>query len=183
WDQSQNVSEKTGGKFSWARDNLFDQRLRVTLGLDWNRDKTYQELVVAKLKWVPQTQYESWSPFVQAEWWISDKVMLTGGVRHERGTLEVADFTTIPANAGGSRFVRGGSPKTRETLPNYGIVFEATDALKFYASYSEGYTVADIGRVLRGITTPNQSVDTLLDLSPVVSDNREIGVDFDNGLW
>lgn len=183
WDQSQNVSEKTGGKFSWSRDNLFDQRLRVTGGLDWNRDKTYQELVVSGLKWVPQTQYESWSPFVQAEWWVADKVMLTAGVRHERGTLKVGDFTTIPANAGGSRFVEGGSPKTRETLPNYGIVFEATDALKFYASYSEGYTVADIGRVLRGITTPNQRVDQLVDLSPVVSDNREIGVDFDNGRW
>ncbi|WND81772.1 TonB-dependent receptor [Lysobacter capsici] len=183
WDQSQNVSEKTGGKFSWSRDNLFDQRLRVTGGLDWNRDKTYQELVVSGLKWVPQTQYESWSPFVQAEWWVADKLMLTAGVRHERGTLKVGDFTTIPANAGGSRFVEGGSPKTRETLPNYGIVFEATDALKFYASYSEGYTVADIGRVLRGITTPNQRVDQLVDLSPVVSDNREIGVDFDNGRW
>lgn len=183
WDQSQNVSEKTGGKFSWSRDNLFDQRLRVTGGLDWNRDKTYQELVVSGLKWVPQTQYESWSPFVQAEWWVADKLMLTAGVRHERGTLKVGDFTTIPANAGGSRFVEGGSPKTRETLPNYGIVFEATDVLKFYASYSEGYTVADIGRVLRGITTPNQRVDQLVDLSPVVSDNREIGVDFDNGRW
>lgn len=183
WDQSQNVSEKIGGKFGWSRDNLFGQRLRATFGLDWNRDKTYQELVVAKLKWVPQTTYESWSPFVQAEWWVADKLMLTAGVRHERGTLEVGDFTTIPSNAGGSRFVRGGSPKTRETLPNYGIVFEASDALKFYASYSEGYTVADIGRVLRGITTPNQSVDQLVDLSPVVSDNREIGVDFDNGRW
>ncbi|UZW59695.1 TonB-dependent receptor [Lysobacter enzymogenes] len=183
WDQSQNVSEKIGGKFGWSRDNLFGQRLRATFGLDWNRDKTYQELVVAKLKWVPQTTYESWSPFAQAEWWVTDKVMLTAGVRHERGKLEVGDFTTIPSNAGGSRFVRGGSPKTRETLPNYGVVFEATDALKFYASYSEGYTVADIGRVLRGITTPNQSVDKLVDLSPVVSDNREIGVDFDNGRW
>ncbi|ROU04756.1 TonB-dependent receptor [Lysobacter enzymogenes] len=183
WDQSQNVSEKIGGKFGWSRDNLFGQRLRATFGLDWNRDKTYQELVVAKLKWVPQTTYESWSPFAQAEWWVADKVMLTAGVRHERGKLEVGDFTTIPSNAGGSRFVRGGSPKTRETLPNYGIVFEATDALKFYASYSEGYTVADIGRVLRGITAPNQSVDKLVDLSPVVSDNREIGVDFDNGRW
>ncbi|MFK3651320.1 TonB-dependent receptor [Lysobacter enzymogenes] len=183
WDQSQNVSEKVGGKFSWSRDNLFGQRLRAIVGLDWNRDKTYQELVVSQLKWVPQTQYESWSPFLQAEWWVADKVMLTAGVRHERGELKVADFSTIPANAGGSRFVRGGKPKTRETLPNYGIVFEATDALKFYASYSEGYTVADIGRVLRGITTPNQSVDKLVDLSPVVSDNREIGVDFDNGRW
>ncbi|KRA76834.1 hypothetical protein ASD78_04190 [Lysobacter sp. Root667] len=183
WDQSQNVSEKLGGKFSWSRDNLFDQRLRVTLGLDWARDKTYQELVVARLNWVPETQYESWSPFVQAEWWLTDKIMLTGGLRYERGKLKVDDFNTIPANAGGSRFVEGGSPKTSETLPNFGVVFEATDALKFYASYSEGYTVADIGRVLRGITAPNQRVDRLVDLSPVVSDNREIGLDFDNGRW
>lgn len=183
WDQSQNVSEKLGGKFSWSRDNLFDQRLRVTLGLDWGRDKTYQELVVAGLNWVPETQYESWSPFVQAEWWINDKVMLTGGLRHERGKLKVDDFTTIPANAGGSRFVEGGTPKTSQTLPNFGVVFEATESLKFYASYSEGYTVADIGRVLRGITAPNQRVDHLVDLSPVVSDNREIGLDFDNGRW
>ena len=183
WDQSQNVSEKLGGKFSWSRDNLFDQRLRVTLGLDWARDKTYQELVVARMNWVPETQYESWSPFVQAEWWISDRIMLTGGLRHERGKLKVDDFTTIPANAGGSRFVEGGTPKTSQTLPNFGVVFEATQSLKFYASYAEGYTVADIGRVLRGITAPNQRVDTLVDLSPVVSDNREIGLDFDNGRW
>ena len=183
WDQSQNVSEKLGGKFSWSRDNLFDQRLRVTLGLDWGRDTTYQELVVSGLKWVPETQYESWSPFVQAEWWVADKVMLTGGVRHERGRLEVDDFNTIPANAGGSRFVEGGSPKTSKTLPNFGAVWEASDALKFYASYSEGYTVADIGRVLRGITAPNQRVDNLVDLSPVVSNNREVGLDFDDGRW
>ena len=183
WDQSQNVSEKLGGKFSWSRDNLFDQRLRVTLGLDWGRDTTYQELVVSGLKWVPETQYESWSPFVQAEWWVADKVMLTGGVRHERGQLEVDDFNTIPANAGGSRFVEGGSPKTSKTLPNFGAVWEASDALKFYASYSEGYTVADIGRVLRGITAPNQRVDNLVDLSPVVSDNREVDLDFDDGRW
>lgn len=183
WDQSQNVSEKLGGKFSWSRDNLFDQRLRVTLGLDWARDKTYQELVVARMNWVPETQYESWSPFVQAEWWISDRIMLTGGLRHERGKLKVDDFTTIPANAGGSRFVEGGTPKTSQTLPNFGVVFEATQSLKFYASYAEGYTVADIGRVLRGITAPNQRVDSLVDLSPVVSDNREIGLDFDNGRW
>lgn len=183
WDQSQNVSEKLGGKFSWSRDNLFDQRLRVTLGLDWGRDTTYQELVVARMNWVPETRYESWSPFVQAEWWLTDRIMLTGGLRYERGKLEVDDFTTIPANAGGSRFVEGGSPKTSETLPNFGVVFEATETLKFYASYSEGYTVADIGRVLRGITAPNQRVDNLVDLSPVVSDNREIGLDFDNGRW
>lgn len=183
FDQSQNVSEKLGGKFSWSRGNLFDQNLRVTLGLDWARDKTYQELVVSQLEWVPETVYESWSPFVQAEWWMTEKVMLTGGLRYERGKLTVDDFTTIPANAGGSQFVEGGSPTTSETLPNLGLVWNVTDALKLYASYAEGYTVADIGRVLRAIAQPGQRVDSLVDLSPVIADNQEIGLDYDNGRW
>ena len=182
FDQSQNTSEKVGGKFTWSRGNLFDQNLRVTLGLDIASDKTRQELVVSSLDWVPETTYESWSPFVQAEWWVIDNVMLTGGVRHERGKLKVDDFTTIPPNNGG-QFVEGGEPTTSETLPNFGVVWELTDALKLYASYSEGYTVADIGRVLRAINTPGQRVDSLVDLSPVISDNQEIGLDYDDGRW
>jgi len=183
WDQSQNNSEKVGGKFSWSRGDLFGLRLRATFGLDLARDTTSQELVRAGLNWVPETTYESWSPFVQAEWWVTDSVMIAGGLRHERGKLEVDDYFTIPANAGGSRFVQGGSPSTSETLPNVGVVWEATQALKFYASYSEGYNVADIGRVLRAITQANQRVDNLVDLKPVIADNREIGLDYDDGRW
>ncbi|WP_454829240.1 TonB-dependent receptor [Pseudoxanthomonas wuyuanensis] len=183
YDQSQNTSEKLGGKFSWSRGDLFGLRLRATLGLDLAHDTTSQELVRAGLNWVPETTYESWSPFVQAEWWLTDTVMLTGGLRYEHGKLEVDDYTTIPANDGGSQFVQGGSPSTSETLSNIGLVWEATDALKLYASYSEGYTVADIGRVLRAVSRPDQSVDSLVDLSPVIADNQEIGLDYDNGRW
>ncbi len=190
FDQSQNLSEKLGGKFSWSRGNLFDQNLRVTLGLDIARDKTQQELVRARMAWVPETIYESWSPFVQAEWWMTESLMLTAGLRHERGKLKVDDYLTVPdqrtspPGVHGTRyFVEGGEPETRETMPNAGIVWEATDALKLYASYSEGYTVADIGRVLRGITAPGQRVDSLVDLQPVIADNQEIGLDYDDGRW
>ncbi|HEY5782529.1 MAG TPA: TonB-dependent receptor, partial [Lysobacter sp.] len=190
FDQSQNASEKLGGKFSWSRGDLFGLRLRATLGLDLARDTTHQELVRANIDWVPETTYESWSPFVQMEWWVADSVMLSGGLRYERGKLEVDDYLTIPdqrtspAGVKGTRYlVEGGSPSTSEVLPNLGVVWEATDALKFYASYSEGYTVADIGRVLRAITAPGQSVDNLVDLQPVIANNQEIGLDFDNGRW
>jgi iron complex outermembrane receptor protein len=190
FDQSQNLSEKLGGKFSWSRGNLFDQNLRVTLGLDIARDKTQQELVRARMAWVPETIYESWSPFVQAEWWMTESLMLTAGLRHERGKLKVDDYLTVPdqrTNPPGVRgtryFVEGGEPETRETMPNAGIVWEVTDTLKLYASYSEGYTVADIGRVLRGITAPDQRVANLVDLQPVIADNQEIGLDYDNGRW
>ncbi|MBB6364997.1 iron complex outermembrane receptor protein [Xanthomonas sacchari] len=182
FDQSQNTSRKLGAKTSWSRGDLFGLPLRVTLGLDLARDRTYQELVRSGLKWVPATTYSSLSPFLQTEYRIASHWLLSAGVRYERGTLEVRDFTTIPSNNGG-QFVRGGKPTTTETLPNVGLVWEATDALKLYASYSEGYTVADIGRVLRSIDVPNQRVDTLVDLRPVISDNREIGVDYEDGRW
>ena len=49
-DQSQNLSEKTGGKFSWSRGDLFGLRLRATLGLDLARDTTSQELIRAGIE-------------------------------------------------------------------------------------------------------------------------------------
>ncbi|MDQ1094510.1 iron complex outermembrane receptor protein [Xanthomonas sacchari] len=181
-DQSQNTSRKVGAKTSWSRGDLFGLPLRATLGLDLASDRTYQELVRSGLKWVPATTYRSLSPFVQAEYRLAPQWTLSAGLRYERGTLEVNDFTTIPSNNGG-QFVRGGKPTTTETLPNVGLVWDATEALKLYASYSEGYTVADIGRVLRSINVPNQRVDTLVDLRPVISDNREIGADYEDGRW
>ena len=181
WDQSQNASEKLGSKLTWSRGDFLDSRLRLTLGLDWAHDTTYQELIVSDLNWVPETRYESWSPFVQTEWRLGERLMLTGGLRDEHGELQVDDFTTLPAY--GSQQVEGGNPTTSEVLPNMGAVWEATDTLKVYASYSEGYTVADVGRVLRGISTPGQRVDALVDLSPVIADNREVGVDYDDGRW
>ena len=190
YDQSQNASEKLGGKFSWSRGDLFGMDLRATFGLDLARDSTYQELVYAQIDWVPETTYESVSPFVQAEWRFADAWLLTGGLRHERGELQVDDYLTIPdqrtvpAGVKGTRYlVTGGTTKTTETLPNLGLVWEATDALKLYASYAEGYTVADIGRVLRGITAAGQRVDNLVDLQPVIADNQEVGLDYDDGRW
>lgn len=181
FDQSRNVSEKFGGKFGWSRRDLFGAPLHLTLGLDLLRDRTYQELAQTGRLWVPETEYRSVSPFAQAELWLGGKLMLTGGLRAERGKLRVDDYTTLAFY--GARQVQGGEPELHETLPNLGAVWYATDTLNLYASYSEGYTVADVGRVLRAVNTPGQRVESLVDLSPVVADNRELGLDYDNGHW
>ncbi len=179
-DQSQNVSKKLGGKLTWSRGDIAGLPLRLTLGLDAARDETYQELVVSGLNWVPKTVYTSLSPLLQAEYRIGP-VQLNAGLRYEHGKLKVDDYTTLPFY--GARFVEGGEPTTNETLLNFGAVWEVTDALKLYASYSEGYTVADIGRVLRAINRPGQRVDQLVDLQPVIADNREIGLDYEDDRW
>src|SRR5690606_2519378 len=180
FDQTNIGAEKHGAKFTWSRSDIAGLPLRLTAGLDVTRDTTEQRYLAADITCVPPTTYESLSPLLQAEYRIGD-FLLTGGLRHERARLVVDDFTTIPRN--GSQHVEGGAPEYTETLPNFGVVWEASDALKLYASYAEGYTVADAGRVLRGISVPGQDVDELVDLTPVVADNREIGLDWDDGRW
>lgn len=180
-DQSQNASKKTGGKFSWSRGDIGSVPLRLTLGLDVIRDRTVQRLVISDLDWVPNTTYESLSPLVQAEYWVGDDVMLAAGVRHESGKLKVGDYYTLPQY--GRQFVLGGEPTMKETLKNIGAVWHITDTLNAYASYAEGYNVADVGRILRAINRPGQRVEDLVDLTPVVSDNREIGFEYDDQRW
>jgi len=181
FDQSQNASEKTGAKLGWTRRDLFGLPLHATFGLDVLRDETHQALAQTGRLWVPNTVYRSVSPFVQAEWWLGSKVMLTGGLRHERATLDVDDYTTLPFY--NSTFVEGGEVDMRETLPNFGAVWHIIDTLNVYTSYAEGYTVADVGRVLRAQNQPGNRVEDLVDLSPVIADNQEIGLDYDNGRW
>lgn len=181
FDQSRNDSQKLGAKFGWSRREVFGAPVDLTLGLDVLRDRTAQVLANTGREWVPQTEFRSISPFVQADWRIGDALRVTGGLRYERAELQVDDYRTLAAY--GSHLVAGGRPRTRETLGNVGLVWRASSALDLYASYAEGYTVADIGRVLRGVKTPGQRVEDLTDLSPVIADNQEVGADYDDGRW
>lgn len=60
-------------------------------------------------------------------------------------------------------------------------MFEPTPGLRTYVSYAEGYTVPDVGRILRAITDTGVDVDTYLDISPIVSNNQEVGVEWKRG--
>ncbi|WP_375737788.1 TonB-dependent receptor [Pseudomonas boanensis] len=174
FDQSQNESDKYGGKLSLSRDDLLDGYLKLTGGLDFLQDTTSQMLIATDREWVPETVFKNLAPFLQAEVRATDRLTLHGGVRHEFAKLEVDSFQTI-ASAGGVT-VEGGNPDFEETLYNAGLVFQANDWAQVFANYSEGFGMPDVGRVLRGISQPGQSVDDFLDLQPIVTDNREIGL-------
>jgi iron complex outermembrane receptor protein len=75
--------------------------------------------------------------------------------------------------------VNGGNPDFSDTMSNAGIVVRPTDALSLYAMYSQGFAMPDVGRVLRAVAVPNTDVDTLLTLEPIVTDNIEVGIEYD----
>ncbi|MFM7348680.1 MAG: TonB-dependent receptor domain-containing protein [Erythrobacter sp.] len=150
------------------------------LGTDLLNDHTVQVLAQTGRAWVPPTDYRSIAPFAQGNLALWDgKVRLAGGVRWENVRIDIPDYTTLWFY--GPQRVGGGTPSFDRVLPNGGIVIEPTPSIRAYASYSQGYTVPDVGRITRAINRPGIDLDTYLDIAPVLADNREIGVEVKRG--
>lgn len=181
-DQSENRSRKLGAKFSYERAVPGFENLTATVGLDLLKDRTEQALVRTGRVWVPPTDYRSVAPFVQANLALFDKKLrIAGGLRNENVQIKVDDFTTLASY--GSRFVSGGSPEFHDTLFNGGVIVEPVPGIRGYVSYAQGYTVPDVGRITRSINVNNVDIDDYLDISPVVSNNREIGLELKRGWF
>jgi iron complex outermembrane receptor protein len=180
-DQTRNESDKLGAKFTLSRDGLLDDHLKVTTGLDLLQDETRQMLIETGRTYVPETQFRNAAVFAQADFSLTETLTLQAGARHEQAKLNVDTYQAVdrsgPVMSDGV-IVDGGSPEFDETLLNAGLVYQATSWAQLYTNYSEGFGMPDVGRVLRGIDQPGQDVDTLLQLRPIVTDNREVGSRF-----
>lgn len=181
-DQSENRSRKLGAKFSYERAVPNIENLTAIVGLDLLKDRTEQALVRTDRVWVPPTDYRSVAPFVQANLALFDKKLrIAGGLRNENVQIKVDDFTTLAFY--GSRAVAGGSPEFHDTLVNGGVIFEPTPGIRGYVSYAQGYTVPDVGRITRAININGVDIDDYLDISPVISNNREVGLEVKRGWF
>lgn len=176
FDQSQNNSEKRGIKITLVKDGLGGAPVNLVYGLDIFQDETWQELVQTGRKWVPETRYENFAPYVQAEFTGIDRLVVSAGLRREFSELVVDDFTTLASY--GSQSVEGGRPEFRETLANIGATYQISAAWRLFGNYAEGYSMPDVGRVLRGIDQPGLNVESFLDLKPILTENRELGIEF-----
>lgn len=191
FDQSANKSRKIGGKVSYERSVPGFDDLVVTLGFDALIDKTEQSLIQTGRAWVPETEFRSYAPFAQANLKLADGLLrLSGGLRHEDVRLKVGDYETLAVYGADDPndistfkpvFVAGGNPSFSKTLINGGVIVEPIDGMRAYGSYAQGYTIADVGRILRGITDEGVDIDNYLALEPVISNNRELGVELDRG--
>ncbi|MFA7602027.1 MAG: TonB-dependent receptor [Novosphingobium sp.] len=188
FDQSQNRSRKLGAKFSYER-TLFDA-LSMTIGFDALVDKTEQRLIATDRVWVPPSDFRSLAPFAQANLkLLGGKVRLAGGARWENVQIKIDDYHTLgattavgndPATYGGVA-VSGGKPTFDDVLLNGGVIVEPWDGIRAYASYAEGFTVPDIGRITRAVSRTGVDIDYFLDIAPVISNNREVGVEVKRG--
>ncbi|WP_099046461.1 MULTISPECIES: TonB-dependent receptor [Pseudomonadota] len=184
FDQSQNRSRKLGGKISYERAIPGFEDLTAIVGFDALFDKTEQRLIATDRIWVPPTDFRSLAPFAQANLKLFDGLLrLAGGARWENVEIKIDDYTTLATTTTprGGVLVSGGSPKFDDVLFNGGVIIEPAQGIRLYASYAEGFTVPDVGRITRAIGTLGVDLDNFLDISPIISNNREIGAEVKRG--
>ena len=177
-DQSQIKSDKWGAKLSYSTTNLGEQSLDITTGTDYLCDNNIQVLLMTDRIWSPRMHFESWAPFIESEYRLGENTIISAGLRRELADLHVGDYHTIATS--NNTFVMGSKLTFDETLRNIGVVYHLTPQWSTSASYSEGFGMPDAGRVLRAINSPGFSVADILEIAPIVTENRELGLRYDS---
>jgi iron complex outermembrane receptor protein len=175
WDQSEIVSEKKGLRAGYGYQDLFAvEGLRLRAGMDLVKDTAQQRLALTNRTWVPPMEYESFAPYAQLSWDIGP-VTLDAGLRREDGQLTIADYTTVAFRD--NTPVQGGKLDYQATMPNFGAIWRINNEWSVFASYSEGFGIANVGIPLRNIqaNSPCKAVSCVADLEPLITENREVG--------
>ncbi|MBD2091490.1 TonB-dependent receptor [Microcoleus sp. FACHB-1515] len=130
---------------------------------------------IDEIDFVPPYTLSDLGLFAQLQWELSDRLILSGGTRYVNLNISTNDYTTFDGND-----IEGGTINADAFVFNAGVVFEFTDEISAFASFSQGFSLPDIGRVLRS-APPGFAVEADVDLTePQRVDNYEIGV---RGSW
>ena len=148
-----------------------------TYGLDAQRDVTSQPLVDGRT-WVPEMDMFNLAPFIQTKFTLFDKLVLKGGVRYEKVNIGVEDYATLPTKntttgaVTPSMNVKGGDLKYNAVVSNVGLRYNLSRYFSPYISFSQGFSVSDIGLVLR-----SARVDDIakINTEAVIINNYEAG--------
>ncbi|MCE4557187.1 TonB-dependent receptor [Roseateles cellulosilyticus] len=173
-DQSEIKARKWGLRASWVRPDVWTPGLELTLGADYLDDESQQRLTQTARTWVPPMTYRSLAPFAQLEY-ESGPLTVRGGLRDERSRLQVDDYRTLAFY--GNQAVQGGERSASKLVKSLGAVWRfGSSGWSSFVAYNEGFGSPDVGLILRAVNTPGRSVGTLVDLQPILTDNREVGV-------
>jgi iron complex outermembrane receptor protein len=186
-------TEQIGGRLAITTPLSRAENLRLTWGSDYVTEDSRQRFdlydperfdassgrvyrKISERPFVPPYTYNSLGFFGQMEWNIDDRVILSGGIRHERIGLNVNDYTTF-----NERQIEGGDRKFNATLFNTGAVYKINDTFNVFGNFSQGFSVPDFGRILRQPPADFVGIESSLEVTqPQKVNNYEIGI---RGGW
>ncbi|MEH2465231.1 TonB-dependent receptor domain-containing protein [Nostoc sp.] len=153
--------------------NIFD-----TTEYDASGGRIYRK--IGEIKFIPPYTFNDLGIFAQLQGQLGN-FTFSGGARYVKLTASVDDYTAYNFGVTEPRDIEGGTLTADDVLFNLGGVYKITDKIGLFASFSQGFSFPDIGRILR---SPEQSFVSLSDsvelTSPIDVNNYEIGI---RGNW
>lgn len=149
----------------------------ISYGFDLMNDITSQPLVDGRI-WVPEMNMLNNAPFAQLKFNLWENLVIKGGLRAEKVDISVDDYSTLETvnTSDGTVIpsfqVKGGNLDYMTYLFNAGARFNKWRSFSPYLSYSQGFSVADLGVMLRAAR-----VNDIRDINTeaVVVNNYETG--------
>lgn len=175
--QSMIESDKKGARVNFKTPYSFGSEFSgdILYGVDILNDVTSQYLVDGRL-WVPKVDMSNFAPYAQLKSLYKDFV-LKAGIRLENINIDIPDYRTIyiVPNGGtpqGNVPVEGGELKYNATTFNVGFRYNQWHQFKPFVSFSQSFSIADLGRTLRSATE-----NTVANISSeaVIANNYEAG--------
>ncbi|MGV3502706.1 MAG: TonB-dependent receptor [Adhaeribacter sp.] len=149
----------------------------LNYGVDALNDVTSQPLVDGRV-WAPKMDMKNLAPYAQLHATLLQDLVFKGGLRYENIAIAVKDFNTLatgPNNAG-SIAVKGGDLNYNALTFNGGLRYIHYNFFKPYVSYSQGFSIFELGRILRAA---KENTIQQLNLKPVIVNNYEAGFNTD----
>ncbi|HET8523453.1 MAG TPA: TonB-dependent receptor [Thermomicrobiales bacterium] len=186
-------SETVGGRLAVETplDAMAEKDLTILWGADVNREVTAQpatvydptafdasgERVFQKVSdrtFAPAVTHTTVGLFGQGEWSATDYLTLRAGLRHETIHAEHDAFTTL----GQGNAIAASSTEYSDILYNAGAVVYLSDNVEVFGGWSQGFSLPDVGLLLRGAPAGFSLSSSAL--KPIKVDNYEVGT---RGHW
>ncbi|MBO9728968.1 MAG: TonB-dependent receptor [Chitinophaga sp.] len=150
----------------------------LVYGLDVLNDKTAQRLTDGRV-WVPEMSMRNLAPYTQLKTTFLQHLVLKAGARYENINIDVPDYTTIISlntktgqYSEGGKSVKGGAISYSALVFNAGLRYNELKYFKPFISYSQSFSVNELGRTLR---TASESTVSLLKTKAIIANNYEAG--------
>ncbi|UOU99434.1 TonB-dependent receptor [Chryseobacterium daecheongense] len=184
--QSNVISKKKGARLNFDTQlwNAQSSQGEVIYGADILNDQTVQKLEDGRY-WTPDMDMTNIAPFLLVKIDLLQKLTIKGGLRYENMKVKVGDFNTLSTlKADGtftkSIFVKGGDLEYNALVGNIGIRYNLEPYINLFGSFSQAYSINELGRILR---TSTSDTITNLETKPIIVNNYELGATGQIAKW
>jgi len=176
--QSNVISKKYGARANFDTQlwSATHSQAEMIYGVDVLNDQTVQKLEDGRY-WTPDMNMTNIAPFMLVKIDLMKKLTIKGGLRYENISVKVGDFNTLSTikNDGTftqSIFVKGGDLEYNAVVGNVGIRYNINQAINIFGSFSQAYSINELGRILR--TSTSETINNL-ETKPIIVNNYELG--------